>query len=355
MSQGVTFAYPGDLGLNTGGYAYDRRVISGLSENGWSVERLPLGEGFPFPTAEGKLEAERRLSELSDGALVVIDGLAFGVLDEWAGREAERLRIVALVHHPLALETGLDSTQQSVLHQCERRSLSLASHVIVTSPMTARALVADYGVPALRITVALPGTDPAPAAAGTGIGTGTDTDDPPHILSIGTLIPRKGHDVLIHALKEVEHLPWRATIVGSQTLNPQTATLLHRQVEALGLTARISLAGECDDPRPLLAGADIFALASRFEGYGMVFAEALSQGLPIIACRAGAIPEVVPEEAGLLVPVDDVGAFARALHSLLTDTTLRRAKAEAARLAGAQLPGWATTVDIISTALRGLP
>ncbi len=353
MSPSVTFAYPGDLGLNTGGYAYDRRVIAGLSENGWSVERLPLGEGFPFPTAEVKLEAERRLSELSDGALVVIDGLAFGVLDEWAGREAERLRIVALVHHPLALETGLDSRQQSFFHQCESRALSFASHVIVTSPMTARALVADYGVPALRITVALPGTDPAPAALGTGTGTGTG--DPPHILSIGTLIPRKGHDVLIDALKEVEHLPWRATIVGSQTLNPATATLLRQQVEALGLTSRISLAGECDDPRPLLAGADIFALASRFEGYGMVFAEALSQGLPIIACRTGAIPEVVPEEAGLLVPVDDVGAFAGALHSLLTDTTLRRAKAEAARRAGAQLPGWATTVDIISAALRGLP
>lgn len=351
MSQSVTFAYPGDLGLNTGGYAYDRRVIAGLSENGWSVERLPLGEGFPFPTAEVKLEAERRLSELSDGAFVVIDGLAFGVLDEWAGREADRLRIVALVHHPLALETGLDSRQQGFFHQCECRALSFARRVIVTSPMTARTLVADYGVPPPKITVALPGTDPAPAASGTRTGTGA----PPHILSIGTLIPRKGHDILIAALKEVEHLPWRATIVGSQTLNPATATLLRRQVEALGLTSRISLAGECDDPRPLLAGADIFALASRFEGYGMVFAEALSQGLPIIACRTGAIPEVVPEEAGLLVPVDDVGAFAGALHSLLTDTTLRRAKAEGARRAGAQLPGWATTVDIISAALRGLP
>jgi len=347
LSQNITFAYPGNLSLNTGGYAYDRRVIAGLLESGWSVQRLSLGEGFPAPSPEMKREAERRLSALPDGGLVIIDGLAFGVLDEWAEREARRLRIVALVHHPLALETGLDSTQQSRFHDCERHALSFARHVIVTSPMTARELEAHYGVHPHQITVAIPGTDPAPIATGNG--------DPPHIISIGTLTPRKGHDVLVSALKAMEHLPWRATIIGSQTLNPETATLLRRQVEALGLADRISLAGECDDTRALLAGADIFALASRFEGYGMVFAEALSQGLPIIACRTGAIPEVVPEDAGLLVPVDDVGAFAQALHSLLTDKTLRRAKAEAARRAGAQLPGWTTTVDIISTALRALP
>lgn len=347
MSQSITFAYPGELSLNTGGYAYDRRVIAGLLDSGWSVQHLSLGEGFPAPSPEVKREAERRLSALPDGGLVIIDGLAFGVLDQWAEREARRLRVVALVHHPLALETGLDSTQQSFFRDCERRALSFARHVIVTSPMTARELEAHYGLHPRRITVAIPGTDPAPAAAGTG--------NPPQILSIGTLTPRKGHDILISALKAVEYLPWQATIIGSQTLNPGTATVLRQQVEALGLSSRISLAGECDDPRALLAGADIFALASRFEGYGMVFAEALSQGLPIIACRTGAIPEVVPEEAGLLVPVDDIGAFAKALHSLLTDKTLRRAKAEAARRAGVQLPGWTTTVDIISTALRALP
>lgn len=344
MSESVTFAYPGDLALKTGGYAYDRRVIAGLSESGWSVERLPLGEGFPAPPAEAKREAERRLSKLADGALVVIDGLAFGLLDEWAERENGRLRIVALVHHPLALETGLDIRQQDRFQNRERRALSFARHVIVTSPMTARELEANYGVPQRRITIAIPGTDPATAASCDG--------DPPHILSIGTLTPRKGHDVLIAALKQVKHLAWRATIVGSQTLNPKTATLLRQQVETLGLADRISLAGECDDPRALLAGADIFALASRFEGYGMVFAEALSQGLPIIACRTGAVPDVVPDAAGTLVPVDDIGAFAGALHDLLTDKTLRLAKAEAARRAGAQLPGWATTVDIISTTLR---
>ncbi len=346
MSRTVAFAYPGNLALNTGGYAYDRRVIAGLSDRGWKVEHLPLGDGFPFPSPETKREAEELLSALPDGARLVADGLAFGVLEGWAEREGDRLRIIALVHHPLALETGIATEDRDRFTESERRALACAKHVIVTSPTTGRALTSAYGVPGDRITVAVPGTEPGPMANGDG--------DPPHILSVGTLIPRKGHDVLIAALKRIDHLPWTATIFGSRTLSPQTARELEAQVIATGLEDRIILPGECADTRPLLAKADIFALASRFEGYGMVFAEALSQGLPIVACRTGAVPDVVPEDAGMLTPVDDVEAFAAALGSLVTDRGLRRRKAEAARRAGSLLPRWEDTVDIISGRLEAL-
>lgn len=346
MSRTLTFAYPGNLALNTGGYAYDRRVISELGVLGWQVRPLCLGDGFPFPADGIRSAAERRLTALPDGALVVVDGLAFGVLDDWAAREAKRLRIVALVHHPLALETGLDAAMTSRFYHSERRALQLAAHIVVTSPMTARELVANYGVDAGGITVAVPGTDPAVPSDGAG--------DPPHILSIGTLTQRKGHDVLLEALKRIEDLSWRATIVGSRTLDPKTAAALDQQLEVLALGHRVVLAGECEDTRSRLATGDLFALASRYEGYGMVFAEALSQGLPIVACRAGAIPEVVPKEAGILVPVDDITAFAEGMRRLLTDDGLRRRKADAARRAGAKLPGWTTTARIISDRLEVL-
>lgn len=344
MSQSLVFAYPGNLALNTGGYAYGRRIIEGLRALGWTVTLLSLGEGFPKPSAMVRREAELQLSALPDDALVLIDGLAFGVLDDWAEREADRLKIIALVHHPLALETGIDADEQESLRHSEVKALAFARHVIVTSPMTARELQANYGIEQQRMTVAVPGTERAAIAPGNG--------DPPHILSIGTLTPRKAHDVLISALKRVEHLDWRATIIGSPSLNPHTTYSLQHQLETSGLVGRITLAGETSDARAELARADIFALASRYEGYGMVFAEALSQGLPIVACRVGAIPDVVPEEAGYLVPVDDVEAFAAALERLLSDRDLRRAKAQAALAAGTRLPGWNDASDIIANLLR---
>lgn len=346
MSRKVTFAYPGDLSLKTGGYGYDRKVIEGLRAAGWDVALLPLGEGFPAPSAARLQAAGNALSALPNGALVMIDGLAFGVLDSWARQHATRLRIVALVHHPLALETGLSETSQEALRVSERAALACARHVIVTSPMTARELATSYGADPADITVALPGTEKVTAAEGNNM--------VPQILSVGTLSRRKGHDMLLAALKAVEDLEWQATIIGSKTLDPATTQALERQLEVLQLGARVRLIGEVEDTRSHFAEADLFALASRYEGYGMVFAEALAAGLPIVACHAGAVPEVVPKDAGILVPVDDLPAFADALRRLLKDRAERRARAAASRAAGALLPTWDDTAQIISHALDRL-
>ncbi|QLF71660.1 glycosyltransferase family 4 protein (plasmid) [Peteryoungia desertarenae] len=346
MTRKLVFAYPGDLQLKTGGYAYDRKVLAGLRDRGWEIALLPLGAGFPAPTPDMLAAAQQKLGAIEDGSLVLIDGLAFGVLDEWATRDASRLRIVALVHHPLALETGLSSDRQALLKRTERRALGATRHVIVTSPMTRRELIANYGLSLQHLTVALPGTAPGARARLDGT--------PAHILSVGTLLERKGHDVLIRALFEIRDLEWTASIVGSQTLDQKTAQALKTLVIDLGLTDRIDLAGECEDTRALMAKADIFALASRYEGYGMVFAEALSHGLPIIACDAGAVPEVVPDDAGILVPVDDVMAFAHALRLMVINPAERQKRGEAAFAAGCRLPQWHDTAEIISSVLETL-
>lgn len=347
MTPSLTFAYPGNLELRTGGYGYDREIIKGLRHLGWEIDLLPLGDGFPSPTPDTLAEAEKRLSSLDDGALVVIDGLAFGVMDAWASREAQRLRIVALVHHPLALETGLSAEQQEPLRRSEMVALRAVRHVLVTSPMTASELTRKFGVSPDKISVAVPGTVRPPASRKV-------ANEIPQILSVGSLTRRKGHDVLINALARISDLDWQATIIGSPHLDTAIANALEEQIITLGLSKRINLAGETDDLTTAYATADIFALASRYEGYGMVFAEALSHGLPIIACKAGAVPDVVPTEAGYLVPVDDVEAVASALRTLLTDHEERSQRAEAAARTGALLPQWEDTSNIISAALREL-
>lgn len=345
MKKRLTFAYPGNLELKTGGYGYDREVVKGLRDLGWEIDLLALGDGFPSPSAKTLEEAETRLSALGDDALVMIDGLAFGVMDDWAKREAARLRIIALVHHPLALESGLSDAQQVPLRDSEKAALAATRHVVVTSPMTADELARNFGVSPHKITVAVPGTVTPPRAA-------KSQNDILQILSVGSLTRRKGYDILIAALKDVSDLAWQATIIGSPHLDPTTADAVAKQISMLGLADRVILAGEHDNLVPAYAKADIFALASRYEGYGMVFAEALSHGLPIVACNAGAVPDVVPEDAGFLVPVDDVEATAKALRTLLTDPEERARHAKAAARAGAQLPGWADTSEIISNALK---
>lgn len=327
------FLLPGDPDSRTGGYLYDARITAGLGSLGWIVHRHRLADSFPFPGAAELSQVGGILASLPDGARVLIDGLALGVLPAVIAPHAARLRLVGLVHHPLAEETGLDEAARHWLFESEKAALAMVRHTIVTSPFTAKAL-AGYGVPSERVTVILPGTDPAPVAKGGG-GPGL------HILAVGTLTPRKGHDVLLSALGTLLHHDWMLTLAGGAR-DKATAGLVEKLIQDKGLSDRVTLLGEVDAEAlaALYDRADLFALASHYEGYGMVFAEALARGLPVIGTTGGAIPTTVPPDAGLLVPPGDVSAFAQALEKLLADTGLRQRLQQGALRARDTLPGW---------------
>ncbi|MEX1198923.1 MAG: glycosyltransferase family 4 protein [Pseudohongiellaceae bacterium] len=334
------FAFPGDLDTPTGGYHYDRRLIGELRAMGLDVHTLPLSDRFPFPDASARNQARQTLRALPDGAVVIVDGLAFGALDELAAAETQRLRLIALCHHPLALEAGLDAAQQQAFLASERRALLHTRAVVVTSEHTRQILAAEYGVPADRIAVACPGTDRTPFSPCDG--------DPVRLLTVASLTQRKGHDLLIDALAPLTALPWQARFVGGMDFNPAWAEELRQRVNRLHLQSRIHLVGAVDDLQAEYRTADVFVLPSRFEGYGMVFAEALAAGLPVIATRAGAVPDVVPDTAGLLVAPEDTQALSEALRSLLTRPDLRRQLQAGARGAAASLPTWSDSARRIA-------
>jgi glycosyltransferase involved in cell wall biosynthesis len=100
------------------------------------------------------------------------------------------------------------------------------------------------------------------------------------------------------------------------------------------------------------AAADLFVLPSRYEGYGIVYAEALAHGLPIVACDVGPVPELVGEEAALLVPPEDVQALSGALDRLLGDPALRIRMSEAAYYRAKGLPRWEDTTAGFLRVLR---
>lgn len=345
----VTLVVPGDLQTRTGGYGYDREIVAGLRALGWTVDIRRLDDSFPFPTAYARAHAVAELAAIPTDGLVLADGLAFGAMAEEAAREAARLRFVALVHHPLALENGLDASTARAFVESETRALACTRGVVVTSEATARALQ-PYGIAAEDIAVVMPGTAPAPLARGSSEpGTG-----PVRMLCVASLVERKGYDVLIAALAQLKHLAWHLTCVGSHRLQPPTAAAIVEQVRAHGLGDRVTFAGELDQTALDAAydAADVFVLPTRYEGYGMAVAEAVARGLPVVSSYTGAIPELVGTDSGILLEPGNVGGWTYALGLLLSpDWDLRRQLAAGARGRRDTLPRWHDAAVAMAAAL----
>ena len=342
----VVLAIPGDPEQRTGGYLYDRHAFAALAARGWMVARLRLADRFPFPTDDDLTAADAALGALADDRLVVVDGLALGAMPQVAARHKERLRLVALVHHPLCLETGLAAVVADELYRSERQALAAARQVICTSPATARTLIDRFEIPTARLEIAVPGVEPAPLAHG--------ACGRPRLLCVGTVIPRKGHLVLIEALAGIRDLAWDLVCVGSLERDPAHAAAVRDRVHRAGLDARVAFSGDVDELAlgDAYAAADLLVSASYYEGYGMALSEALARGLPIVAAAGGAVAQAVPEEAALFVPPGDAPALAASLCRALTDPTVRAGLKSGALAARRQLKSWAETATAIERALR---
>ncbi|MFT3816153.1 MAG: glycosyltransferase family 4 protein [Rubrivivax sp.] len=341
------FLVPGPLTTPTGGYVYDRHVIAGLRALGWQVGVQEFDDGFPFPSAAALEDAESRLAALPDDALVMIDGLALGAMPECAERHAARLRLVGLVHHPLALETGLAADAARRLEGSERRALACVRRVIVTAPRTA-ATLAGWNVPPALIGVVEPAVE-APAVVPERLPAAT-----PRLLCIATLTERKGHTLLFDALAELAALPWSLRCIGSRDRSPCTTAHLEEKLQQLDLTQRIVLAGDLPETEmsAAYAAADLFVLPTLYEGYGMVVAEAIAHGLPVVATATGAIPELVPEDAGIVVVPGDGPALRVALAALLGDRQRLIRLTKGARRAAAGARCWQQAADEMATLLQ---
>jgi len=332
----VAFLVPGALTQPTGGYIYDRHIVAGLKTRG---HRLAVRQIT-------RRTAARVLASIPDDAVVIVDGLAGGVLPREIEREAARLRFVALVHHPLAYETGVSKAEARRLWRSERRTLRCARHVVVTSHATAKLLARDYGVGAARLSCIEPGTDRRIVARGASRNS---------LLCVATLTPRKGHVTLVRALARLKHLDWRLICVGSLVRDPKTVRRVRGEIRKAGLEGRVWLAGETAGRRRLdrlYAGADVFVLATEYEGYGMAVAEAIASGLPVISTPTGAIRSIVGAEAGILVPPGNAGALSAAIERMLEDVAARRTFQAGARRRRKRLPTWPQAVRKMAAVVR---
>ena len=320
-------------------------MAEGLRRRGVHVEIVELAGSFPDPSSDDLRDAAIAMSRLSDDSLVVVDGLALGAMPHVVEREANRLRLVPLVHLPLGADVSREPTAAARLREQERRALLATRRIVVTSHATVP-MLEPYGLAADSIQVVEPGTDPAPLARGS-------QDGRVHLLCVATVNAGKGHEILFRALAQVSTREWRLTCAGSLTRDPAAADRAHQTIERLGLREWVDLRGELDTRavEDCYDRADVFVLATLQETYGMAVAEALAHGLPVVSTATGAIPSLVGSAAGIVVPAGDTDALAGALANVIGDAGLRAQLSESAREVRERLPTWEDACETFAAAL----
>jgi glycosyltransferase involved in cell wall biosynthesis len=374
----VAFIVYGSIDQMSGGYLYDRRVVSALRSRGDSVEVFGLSK-LPYllapfqglgPMLKTLFRGPGRRGEPSEGPptydCIVVDELVHPSV--WLARFGRRARkdgVVTLVHH-LRSQERIPAISRAVARAFERVLLNRSSLIITTGAATAdkvRSLLTRY----IPVLTCMPGRNSLPVPTGASARqTARKAGEPCRILSVGILVPRKGYRRLVQALSSMKELPWECTIVGDDSIDPRYAARLRGLVERSGLGALIRITGRIADAElaELYRNAHVFAFPSELEGYGIVLAEAMSFGIPYAAFRGGALPELIgreeiffssPEgriiraEGGLVA--DKPPAFARALKTLITDERLRRRFAGEAANRALFFPTWDATGRCFSDAL----
>jgi glycosyltransferase involved in cell wall biosynthesis len=236
---------------------------------------------------------------------------------------------VGLIHH-------LGPTPSAA----ERERLPRLRRIVATSGLVAKRLTETFDVAPERVVAIPPGAPDAPRSTGSG-------GPVCAILSVGGLTARKGHATLLQALARLSDLAWRLTIVGDDHRDPAVAAALRAQVEASGIASRVHFAGPLADDalEAQWREADLFALATEWEGYGVAIAQALRRGLPVAVTAGGAAADLVSPETGIICEVGDAAGLSKAMRRLIFDTALRADMAQAAWAAGRELPDWPARAD----------
>jgi glycosyltransferase involved in cell wall biosynthesis len=245
--------------------------------------------------------------------------------------------VVSTIHHPLSIDRGTWFENPSSLRQKVRRVLyyplvmqrivsNRLDGIITVSHDSAREISKAFGVPPEKIRVVYNGLDSAEFAPMPGL-----PKKKASLIFVGNSEDRKKG--LLYLLQSLLYLPEEVTltVVDGGAPRRSFAPML---VDKYGIHRRVNFTGKIA-PRQLArlyCHAEIAVVPSLYEGFGFPAAEAMACELPVVACAAGALPEVVGDDgAGILVPPRDALALARAIQGLLKDPGLRLRMGKAAR------------------------
>lgn len=336
---------PGPADAISGGHLYNREMARRAAAHGAriDIEYLPA-------TLPAGAQALRRSLERAVPDEVLIDSLAVAWLGRWAAPAAHPAWI-AIAHQPPG---GLDG---SPAHLRLRRAADLAGYgrvdgIIATGRTVAEELAAA-GVAPSRIRIVNPGR---------ALVARPDTELPElrrgrriALLCAANWLPRKGLVALLGAVGRLPDELVTVHLAGDEHADREHRRRVRRVLGHPALSGRVVVHGTVSPSRMavLYAAADVFALPSRDEPYGMVYTEAMASGLPVIGWRSGNLPHLCSDgREGLLVPTGDGAGLAAAIRALAEDQTLRERLGRAAAQRAAALPDWdAAAAAFVSAAL----
>jgi glycosyltransferase involved in cell wall biosynthesis len=342
----IGFIIPGDIMTPTGGYRYDRMVMEGLGEFGIKVVHVPLSPGYPAPDPATRRATATLIRNIAVD-LWLVDGLAFGAFGP-VELAAFNRPVIALVHHALCDETGLDPATATALLHSEKQALASATAVIVTSPQTAARVCDLFGLKTTRVHVAVPGV----------IGPVLPDEQRSHklrLLCVGSVSPRKGYDLLVQALAPLKGQAWHLNIAGRLD-DADTTRDLRQQIEQAGLAQSVTLCGALGDEElaSLWTSHDALLFPSRYEGYGMVLTEALAHGLAVLCSDQVPAAEGLPAPAVMRLGVLDRQGWTSQIAAWLETPERVRTAKQAARDIARTLPQWRDTAAQIADIIQGI-
>ncbi len=350
----------GSLDTLSGGYLYDRKLVEHLRQAGDSVEIVSLPwRSYPAHLADNlSLRLYRRLRDLSVDILLQ-DELNHPSLALVNRRLRPRYPMICIVHH-------LRSSEQHprrllpLYRAVERSYLRTVDGFIFNSRTTRQAVAELQGkseeerggrknLAPLGGVIAYPAADHLPAPDTGGAQQLQNDAGPLRILFVGNLIPRKGLHHLIAALARLPRAEWLLDVVGDDTVDRSYAAALRKQTSAAGLEDNIRLHGRVSDSElaQRYSAAHLLAVLS-YEGFGIVYLEAMAFGLPVLASVHGGSGEIVRHGVnGFLVEPTDADGIAAHLSTLAGDRERLAALGRNARQRFASHPRWADSAAAI--------
>lgn len=333
----IAFITVGDTQRLTGGYLYHARVFDGLRADGVAIDEI-VASGAAL---HEQIQAADRFGALFEPQrydVVVIDALARGVGARWVERWRAARPVVVLVHQ---LPSIAEAEPPQITAERVLEAPLLAADRLVAVSGHGRDLLLARGVGGDRIAVVSPGFDRLPQFDQAV----PKTFDAVRALCVAQWIPRKGITTLIQAWTLVRRPGAVLELIGEIDADPHYGAHVHKLIERAP-AGSITVRGTVSDAELQAAyeRANVFVLPSRFEGYGMVYAEALAYGLPVIATTIAPVQDIVTTNAGLFARPDDPPALAAEIERLITNRVLWQRLADGALRRAATRPRWDDTV-----------